>query len=220
MALLLAEREPRRYEFVCTPTGDELPPMHAHWKRLEDILQAPIIHLPELSLKDLIRREKMLPNWRARFCTHHLKIIPFERFVVRELPAIAYVGLRADEGDRAGAEYGIELLVKTRWPLREWGLGLQDVLDYLERRGVEVPARTDCARCPLQTLWEWYVLWRDWPDIYEDACRDEDASGYTYRSPGRDTWPAGLRELGKLFAAGKIPKQKGREAGGCRICTM
>ncbi len=220
MALWLAENEPRRYEFVCTPTGDELPPMAAHWQRLEDILQAPIVRLPEMTLAELVAREKMLPNWRARFCTHHLKIVPFERWVIKELPAIAYVGLRADEGERVGAEYGIDLLVSTRHPLREIGWGLQDVLGYLERRGVKVPERTDCARCPLQTLYEWYVLWRDWPAIYEDACQDEDRSGHTYRSPGRDTWPASLRELAKLFAAGRTPTRKGRSAGGCKICTM
>lgn len=220
MSLWLQQNEPRRYEFVCTPTGDELPPMHDHWKRMEDALQSPIIHLPKMTLKQLVKREKMLPNWRARFCTHHLKIIPFEEWMVRELPAIAYVGLRADEDDRAGAEYGIELLVHTRWPLRELGWGIADVLEYLKQRGVTVPKRTDCARCPLQTLYEWFELWTDYPDIYEDACREEDEIGHTYRSPGRDTWPAGLRDLSAWFAAGKIPKPKNREAGGCRICTM
>ena len=41
----LAEVEPRRYEYICTPTGDELPDMLAHWGRLESILGQPIIRL-------------------------------------------------------------------------------------------------------------------------------------------------------------------------------
>ena len=31
LALLLNEREPRPYNYVCTPTGDELPEMFEHW---------------------------------------------------------------------------------------------------------------------------------------------------------------------------------------------
>ena len=31
LALLLKEREPRPYVYVCTPTGDELPEMFEHW---------------------------------------------------------------------------------------------------------------------------------------------------------------------------------------------
>jgi 3'-phosphoadenosine 5'-phosphosulfate sulfotransferase (PAPS reductase)/FAD synthetase len=38
MALRLAEVEPRDYEFICTPTGNELPQMLAHWAKLEALL--------------------------------------------------------------------------------------------------------------------------------------------------------------------------------------
>ena len=34
LALRLAELEPREYVYVCTPTGDELPEMFAHWRKL------------------------------------------------------------------------------------------------------------------------------------------------------------------------------------------
>ncbi|MGE4340910.1 MAG: hypothetical protein AB7E55_33910, partial [Pigmentiphaga sp.] len=100
MALALNEREPRDYLYVCTPTGDELPAMEAHWRRLEGLLGKPILRLPEMTLAELIIEEKMLPNFRARFCTHRLKIVPFERFLLDHLPATAYVGLRADEMGR------------------------------------------------------------------------------------------------------------------------
>lgn len=221
MALRLGEVEPRRYEYVCTPTGIELPEMNDHWKRLEDILQSPIIKLPSMSFGELIEANRMLPNFRARFCTHILKIVPFEKYLIEALPVIAYVGLRADEPDREGASYGIELFIKTRHPMREWGWTIKDVLGYLKRRGVHVPTRTDCDRCPLQSLPEWYRLWKDYPERYESACKDEDNLGHTYRSPGRDTWPAGLRDLAERFAAGNVPlAREKRSAGGCRVCSM
>lgn len=220
LALRLQEVEPRAYEFVCTPTGDELPDMADHWKRLEDLIGQPLIRIPEMTLKELVQREKMLPNWQARFCTHRLKIVPFERHVCERLPVTCYVGLRADEDDREGVQYGIELLVKTRFPLREWGWRREDVERYLLQRRVTVPRRTDCARCPLQTLNEWWRLWSEHRDIYEDACREEDQIGHSYRSPGRDTWPARLRDLATRFEDGDVPKVSPRAKGGCRVCTL
>ena len=45
MALRLAEVEPRDYEFICTPTGNELPQMLAHWAKLEVLLGKPLVRL-------------------------------------------------------------------------------------------------------------------------------------------------------------------------------
>ena len=39
MALRLAEIEPNAdYHWVLTPTGNELPPMYEHWRKLKDLL--------------------------------------------------------------------------------------------------------------------------------------------------------------------------------------
>jgi 3'-phosphoadenosine 5'-phosphosulfate sulfotransferase (PAPS reductase)/FAD synthetase len=43
MALLLQEREPRNYSFVCTPTGDEFDDMVCHWQNLAKMLGAPLL---------------------------------------------------------------------------------------------------------------------------------------------------------------------------------
>ena len=45
LAMALAEREPRDYTYVCTPTGDELPDMLTHWWKLEGILGKPILRI-------------------------------------------------------------------------------------------------------------------------------------------------------------------------------
>lgn len=42
MALALAEREPRDYVYVITPTGNELPEMYEHWRKLADMLGKPL----------------------------------------------------------------------------------------------------------------------------------------------------------------------------------
>jgi len=149
-----------------------------------------------------------------------LKIIPFKSWVCNHLPAISYVGLRADEEGRTGMETDdLGLFFSTRFPLREWGWGICEVLAYLNRRGVTVPERTDCARCYHQTLHEWWTLWTQYPDIWASAVDDEDRTGHTYRSDERDTWPASLRELEKAFQTRGEPPQRSRTSE-CKTCRI
>lgn len=203
--------------YVYTPTGDELPTMNLHWELLERLLGRPLTKVAApLSLVELTKQQKMLPNFRARFCTRILKVVPYQHWMSQHRPAVSYVGLRADEGGRAGIETDE---FTTRYPLREWGWGIREVQEYLRTRGVAVPARTDCARCYNQTLHEWWRLWRDWPAIWESACDDEDRTGHTYRSGQRDTWPASLRDLAQAFCERGEPKQRARN-GGCKVCRM
>ena len=82
LALRLAEVEPRDYTYVCTPTGDELPEMFAHWRKLGELLGSRIVPvMAHTGLNGVIREQKMLPNFRARFCTRILKIEPYRKWL-------------------------------------------------------------------------------------------------------------------------------------------
>lgn len=208
MALRLREVQPDTvFQFVCTPTGNELPEMIEHWGRLQDLLNMKLTMLTSgNSLGSLINQWNALPNWRQRWCTRVLKIEPFERYLASQLPATIYVGIRADEADtREGVEYGKD--VTRRFPLVEWGWGLEEVIGYLAGREVSVPERTDCAACFFQTLGEWHSLWENYPDYYSQAEEWERQTGYTFRSPGRDSQPASLGELREKFEGGYTPKR-------------
>jgi len=226
MALRLYETEPElvaRARIVCSPTGDELPNMQEHWRRLEGLIGKPLEHITNdgRTLHDWIEHFNALPNPRMRWCTRLLKVQPFVAFLASlPKPVVQCVGLRADEPLRAGL-FSDEF--ESRYPLREWGWGLEDVVGYLEEKGIEIPKRTDCARCPYQRLSEWHELWKAHPDIYEHAARQEDATGRTFRSPSRDTWPAGLRELGADFERGREPRGgwvDGTNSRACRVCSL
>jgi hypothetical protein len=227
MALALADQEPRAYTYVCTPTGDEFDEMIDHWRYLRDILPGRFVFLSSgHSLDGLIRHYSALPNWRQRWCTRQLKIEPTKDFLLQHAPCVSYVGLRADEPERQGI-YGDIEGVSFRYPLREWGWGLRQVIGYLDSRGVAIPRRTDCARCFFQTLGEWWRLWRDHSDIYSQAEGQEAATGHTFRSPGRDSWPASLMELRREFEAGRIPRGAEPnlslftgELQQCRVCSL
>jgi hypothetical protein len=230
LSVLLKEREPRPYSYVCTPTGDELPEMFAHWGKLAELLASPIIPIMAGTLKSVIRDQKMLPNFRARFCTRILKIEPYRQWLLEQArcgPVVSYIGLRADEPGRAGGAYDDIAGVTMRFPLREWGYSDSMVLAELARRGISIPQRTDCALCYHQRIGEWYLLWRNHRELFEAGIALEAEMGATFRTPGRDAWPSRLSEMAAKFAAGAVPtislnrmKRERMESGGCRVCAL
>lgn len=206
LALRLRECHPDiPYIFLCTPTGDELPEMLAHWDRLEELLGQPLVRITNRTLDEWIEHFKMLPSGTARWCTRLLKIEPCLTLLALLNDPVLYVGLRADEEERQGI-YSDK--VETRFPLREWGWGLDEVWAFLDERGVSIPKRTDCARCYDQRLSEWKDLWENHPDLYADAeaqeawVSTERGRDFTFRSRTRDTWPAGLKPLREKWEAG------------------
>ena len=159
------------FKFYCTPTGFELPDMIDWWKRLGDILGSKLIPIMETSLGACIDKNKMLPNFRARFCTRQIKIEPARRLLAnlrKQGPVYHYVGLRADEQTRLGGIYD-DLGIKTLHPLRDWGWGLKEVWQCLEENNVAkyLPKRTDCDICYHQRIGEWWELWKNYPDRWE-----------------------------------------------------
>ena len=212
MALRLAEIEPRNYQFCITPTGRELPEMLDHWKRIECLLGKPLHRVVGPSLLDLIKKYKTLPNFRMRYCTREVKIEPFINHAEMSRPAVCYVGIRADEADeREGTNWnGIEGVTQDL-PLVRWGWGVNRVKDYLRRRDVKIPQRTDCDLCYHQQIGEWWRLWRDHKDRWQEIIALEEFTGHTLRSEQRDSWPAGIKELGIKFEAGFVPKNAAQE---------
>jgi hypothetical protein len=224
MALRLREVEPREYVYICTPTGNELPEMFAHWRKLSELLGTPITPIIGGTLEGIIEEQGMIPNFRARFCTRILKINPMMAWMLKqERPIVLYVGIRADEPEREAGDYAKVPGSSVRFPLREWGWNIGHVIGYNAEQRVTIPIRTDCAWCFWQTLGQWFNLWRDHLPIYLEGEAVELARGHTFRSPGRDTWPVGLKELRERFEAGHIPRGADVQsdmfsAQQCRVC--
>lgn len=226
MALRLAELHPETdWQFVCTPTGNELPDVYDHWERMGDMLGQPLERVAHpLGLAGLIEAQAMLPSHAARWCTRMLKMQTAKAWYLKHAPCIAYVGLRADEPEREGFW---DTKIPQRYPLREWGWGLPEVLGYLQQRGVKVPKRTDCAWCYDQSLPDWWELWHRYPAIYEQGEQYERQLKHTFRSASRDTWPAKLEDLRQRFEKGDVPRNTelnldlfDNEPKRCRACTL
>lgn len=85
-----------------------------------------------------------------------------------------------------------------------------------------MPKRTDCALCYGQRLGEWWSLWKDHPEEFAKGEEYERSTGHTFRSPGRDTWPAELVELRRRFEAGDVPRGITLDLpeAACRVCKL
>ena len=217
MALEMAARG-EAFDLLFTPTGNELPALREHLLWVIEQTGAELIVPPNRPLAFWIDEFSALPNWRQRWCTRLIKIEPCIAYLKRHPDVVLCVGLRADETERIGL-YGD--YAHYRYPLREWGWKVADVWKYLEDRAVAVPPRTDCAVCPYQRIGEWYRLWRDHPAQWAEGERWEEQTGFTFRSPGRDTWPAAMAELAAVFRQGRVPRgaeDDGEGPQACRVC--
>ena len=224
MALRLAEVEPRNYTYLYTPTKNEPDAMVEHWSRLGDLLGSPLVAVSQMSLAGLIYRQRALPNWRQRWCTRMLKIEPYAAWLLSQPQTvkISYVGIRADEPEREGGDYSDVPGVRMRFPMREWGWELVHVINYLAEKKVAIPKRTDCKLCFYQRLIEWWELWKEDPKGWAEGEALEEFTGHTFRSPGRDSWPASMKQLRERFEAGDKPRET-REAmkeAQCRVCRL
>ena len=224
MALRMAELG-EDFDLLFTATGDELPDLRCHLDRVVSMTGKTLIEPTNKGLYFWIAEHNALPNWRQRWCTRQIKIVPCIAYLKANPGSVLHVGLRADEEERQGL-YGD--FATYRYPLREWGWGLAEVRKYVADRGVTVPRRTDCALCYGQRLSEWFDLWRDHPDRFAMGEAYEMQTGHTFRSPGRDSWPASLAELRARFEAGHRPRgirEPGLfddidEAESCRVCRL
>ena len=219
MAFLLREWEPRKYTYLITPTGDELPEMIDHWKRLEDLLETPLTVVSSgQTLSEGISSEKCLPNHRIRWCTRKLKIEPCLAFMKQHPGSTLYVGLRADEPERKGI-YSSDVI--CRFPLREWGYGIREVVSDLRSRGIVIPERTDCARCYAQRKGEWEKLYWNRRAIWEDAKTQEATTGHTFRYGESLLYmEAQFEKRGKPWKQLPLWEDEEGDIKACRVCSL
>lgn len=210
MGLRLRELYPgRKFIFIFTPTGDELPYMIEHLNNIEKRLNSPILRLshPKYpTIYDLIDHFQMLPNFRARWCSRILKIEVAQEFYQNNKPAIVYVGLRADELSRKGNKLFDKNIIQS-FPMKEWGWNINHILTYLDRNKITIPQRTGCAMCFYQRIGEWWDLWKFHPNRFAKIEFIEKQLGHTLLSPGKfSNWPSPLKDLRKEFEKDRVPR--------------
>lgn len=200
LAIYMRDRIPDM-EYVFCDTEKELPETYEYLKRLEVYLGKTIEYLrhdgrgfDEL----LLSRRGFLPSPQVRWCTEHLKIKPFEKYVGNDR-CYSYIGIRADEPHRKGY-ISTKPNIIAQYPFIEDGLRKQDILLLLEESGLGLPAyynwrsRSGCYFCFFQQRIEWVGLLENHPDLYKNAInyeRDNAETGERYTWSSRES----LKEL-------------------------
>lgn len=200
LAIYLHDRIPD-LEYVFCDTEKELPETYDYLGRLEAFIGKRIHYLKHEGKGFdalLTARNGYLPSPQVRWCTEHLKIKPFEKYVGDD-PVINYIGIRADESHRRGY-ISTKANIVARYPFIDDGIQREDVFRILEESGLGVPgyyrwrSRSGCYFCFFQQRIEWVGLLENHPDLYEQAI------GYERIDPDSDeryTWSAreSLEEL-------------------------
>ena len=114
------------------------------------------------------------PGPRMRWCTQVLKNQPREKYLKdlkKDYNVIEYVGLAADEGYRLKRKCNTR--ANCRHPLIDWGMTEADCLKYCYDRGYDWGGlyehfkRVSCWCCPLQGMRELEILYRNFPDLWQ-----------------------------------------------------
>lgn len=124
-----------------------------------------------------------------RWCTDELKNLPrgkFLRSLHEQYDVIEYVGLAADEGYRM--ERKCNQRKNCQHPLIDWGMTEADCLRYCRERGYNWEGlydkmdRVSCWCCPLQSLKDLRVLYREFPEQWEQLKRWDSMTWRSFRA--------------------------------------
>jgi 3'-phosphoadenosine 5'-phosphosulfate sulfotransferase (PAPS reductase)/FAD synthetase len=200
LAIYMRDRIPEM-EYAFCDTEEELPETYEYLDKLEVYLGKEIHRLKHDGRgfeELLLARRGFLPSPQMRWCTEHLKIKPFEKFV-GDTPCFSYIGIRADEPHRKGY-ISTKPNITPKYPFVEDGLRKPDIIRLLEESGLGIPeyykwrSRSGCYFCFFQQRNEWVGLLENHPDLFEKAMKYERTDPVTGE---RYTWSS-KESLGEL----------------------
>lgn len=156
-----------------------------------------------------------------RHCTQDYKIEAIKR-AIRErfgwpLTLTQYMGISREEASRmrdARKKY-----ITNVYPLAMSGWSRGDCVAYLEENWPDIPVgRSACYFCPFHSPSEWKVIADNAPDLFEEACRMEDAMATMPSGPYRLVRTGTLRKnMEEMRVQGKLdlsPTTPGDECSG------
>lgn len=205
MLLLMIEKGMKIDEIIFCDTGKEFPEMYEHIKQVEKYIKRSITKLKATKTFDFLmfRHKKTKgknkgqkgyswPDFKNRWCTSKLKteIISkhLKKYAGEEI--IEYVGIAADETKRIKGK---------KYPLVEWQMTERECLEYCYKKGFfwnglyEKFSRVSCWCCPLKSLKELKVIWKEYPNLWKQL---ENMDKSTYRKFRADY---SIKELEEKF---------------------
>lgn len=192
MLLMMIEKKMPIDKIIFVDTGVEFPEMYDHLKKLSKYIKRRIIRLKadksfEYYLLDHNNNGRKGYGWarhNTRWCTSNLKTEVMKKYLKKYGNLVVeYHGIAYDEEHRINNNQRRKKKVEIRYPLYEWGITEQEALQYCYDHGFDWGGlyekfdRVSCFLCPLKSLKELKVIWKDFPHLWA-IMRDYDNRTY------------------------------------------
>jgi 3'-phosphoadenosine 5'-phosphosulfate sulfotransferase (PAPS reductase)/FAD synthetase len=219
MLLKMIETEMKIDEIIFLDTGVEFPQMYEHIEKVKKYTGRDITILKadnsyEFMMFDYVKTKGKnkgqkgysWADFRNRWCTQYLKKSVIKRYLKKyqDFEIIEYHGIAIDEEKRLQKNKDKNI----KYPLADWKMTEKDALQYCYDKGFDWGGlytkfdRVSCWCCPLKSLKELIVLYRDFPELWE---RLKEWDNKTYRKFRADY---SVQELEEKFKKEEIEKWK------------
>ncbi len=171
-----------KIEYVFCDTECELPEIYEYLDKIEVFLNKPVKRLkPYQSFDNLYEFYNFLPSVSRRWCTYELKTKVFRKYMYDkfqkngEKTANLYIGIRADEANRATDDKSDGKNIKAHFPFVENALNRKDIDNILKKNGIGLPdfykwrKRSGCYFCFFQSKNDWLNLYENQPELFKKA---------------------------------------------------
>jgi len=180
MLLMMLEKKIKVDYIVFFDTGWEFPAMLEHIDKLEGYIGRKIIRLKsKKSFKELFNKWGF-SSFQNRWCTAE-KRGRINKFCSKYKPFTQFIGFSYDERQR------IKKTIGYCYPLVDWKVTEEDALKYCYEKGFdwgglyEKYKRLSCWNCPLQSLGDLKVLWKDFPEYWHKLLKMQEKSKWQFR---------------------------------------
>ena len=194
MLLKMIEKGMRIDEIIFLDTGVEFPEMYEHIKKVKQYINRDITVLKAEKSYEYYMLEHVKTrgknkgqkgyswaDFRNRWCTSNLKQQVIKRYLkkYKDFEIIEYHGIAKKKKKRLEKNKN----KNVRYPLAEWNMTEANALQYCYDKGFNWGGlytkfdRVSCFLCPLKSLKELKVIWKDFPHLWA-IMRDYDSRTY------------------------------------------
>ncbi|MCJ7790565.1 MAG: phosphoadenosine phosphosulfate reductase family protein [Candidatus Atribacteria bacterium] len=180
MLLMMLEKKIKVDHIVFFDTGWDFPEMIKHIDKLEKYIGREIVRLkPKRNFEELFTKWGF-PSLKGRWCMAE-KRNAINKFCNKNKPYTQWIGFSFDEAKR------IKKTMGYCYPLVDWKMTEEDALKYCLEKGFDWSGlynkrkRLSCWNCPLQSLNDLKVLWKDFPEYWKELLKMQEQSKYQFR---------------------------------------
>lgn len=196
MLLMMLEKGIQIDDIVFMDTGVEFPEMYEHIEKVETYINRKItklkadetfefmlLHYEKKKGKNKGQKGYSFPDFRNRWCTNYFKQRVIKKYLKEKYKGfeiVEYHGIAIDEPKRLEKNKNKNI----KYPLAEWNITEQEALNYCYLKGFDWSGlyekfhRVSCWCCPLKSLKELKVLYKEYPENFKKL---EEWESKTYR---------------------------------------